>query len=44
MIPAEHQQVFWDQKRGMKVARDTINRRKQNATTAMKIKFKGRQT
>jgi hypothetical protein len=44
MIPAEHQEVFWNQKRGMKVARDTINRRKTNATTAMKSKFQGRQT
>jgi hypothetical protein len=44
MIPAVHQEVFWNHKRGRKVARETINRRKTNASSAIKAKFQGRQT
>ena len=40
-VGAEHQQVFWKRK-GMQEARKSLNRRRQNTTTAMKKHFLGK--
>ena len=43
-VPMDARQDFWNNRKGKQMARSTINRRRMNATMAMKKKFQGRRS